>query len=310
MQNASFFFYFLFSTILNKNIKNCVKFLLKEFEKNFYSFKIFDSLLFIDKKKGEQKMQKMKVAIVDDTKQMKKLIQTNFFNSDEFEVLEINDGKNATNEITEFAPQVVVLDLVLPNKDGFSVLEETKSLMPQTKVIVCSALTNEHFIHKALSLGADNFLSKPISFDALRKAIIESSQEAQSNITSFSTQKAYVNERKKIDEKISNIFITVGIPAHIKGYQFLREAIKMTISTPEIINSITKQLYPNIAKRFSTSPSKVERAIRHAIAVAWNRGKIENINSVFGLPVYDSNDKPTNGEFIALVADKMLVESA
>ena len=111
-----------------------------------------------------------------------------------------------------------------------------------------------------------------------------------------------------LDEKISNIFITVGIPAHIKGYQFLREAIKMAIESPEIINSITKKLYPAIAQKFETSSSKVERAIRHAIEVAWNRGKIENINTLFGVKVYSNNEKPTNGEFIALVADKMLLE--
>ena len=117
-------------------------------------------------------------------------------------------------------------------------------------------------------------------------------------------------EAKITEEKITNIFITVGIPAHIKGYHFLREAIKLAIETPEIINSITKKLYPAIAEKFDTSPSKVERAIRHAIEVAWNRGKIENINSLFGLRVYNSNEKPTNGEFIALVADKMLIEGA
>ncbi|MDD2227411.1 MAG: sporulation initiation factor Spo0A C-terminal domain-containing protein, partial [Clostridia bacterium] len=107
----------------------------------------------------------------------------------------------------------------------------------------------------------------------------------------------------------SNVFITVGIPAHIKGYQFLREAIKMAIDKPDIINSITKRLYPSIANKFETSSSKVERAIRHAIEVAWNRGKIENINNLFGIKVYNQNEKPTNGEFIALVADKMLMES-
>ena len=112
----------------------------------------------------------------------------------------------------------------------------------------------------------------------------------------------------KIEEKITNIFITVGIPAHIKGYQFLREAIKLAMENPDIINSITKKLYPSIAERFETSASKVERAIRHAIEVAWNRGKIENINSIFGLTVYSNNEKPTNGEFIALVADKMLLD--
>ena len=111
-----------------------------------------------------------------------------------------------------------------------------------------------------------------------------------------------------VTKRISNIFITVGIPAHIKGYQFLREAIKLTINRPEIINSITKELYPAIAKQFNTSASKVERAIRHAIEVGWSRGKIENINNIFGVRVYDQNDRPTNGEFIALVADKMMVD--
>ena len=116
------------------------------------------------------------------------------------------------------------------------------------------------------------------------------------------------NSNRDIEEKISNIFITVGIPAHIKGYQFLREAIKLAMENPDIINSITKKLYPSIADKFETSASKVERAIRHAIEVAWNRGKIENINSIFGLTVYSNNEKPTNGEFIALVADKMLLD--
>ena len=118
------------------------------------------------------------------------------------------------------------------------------------------------------------------------------------------------NRCRALEEKISMIFMTVGIPAHIKGYQFLREAIKLTIDTPDIINCITKKLYPSIADKFETSASKVERAIRHAIEVAWNRGKIENINALFGVRVYGSNDKPTNGEFIALVADKMLIEGA
>ena len=115
---------------------------------------------------------------------------------------------------------------------------------------------------------------------------------------------------KKLDERISNIFITVGIPAHIKGYQFLREAVKLTIERPDIINSITKQLYPSIAKRFSTTASKVERAIRHAIEVGWNKGRVDHINNIFGVRAFDVKDKPTNGEFIAIVADKMILEGA
>jgi two-component system response regulator (stage 0 sporulation protein A) len=111
-----------------------------------------------------------------------------------------------------------------------------------------------------------------------------------------------------VEAKITNIFISVGIPAHIQGYQFLREGVRLAIETPEIVNSITKKLYPSIAERFCTSASKVERAIRHAIEVAWNRGKLENINTLFGVHVYAKNEKPANGEFIALIADKLLLE--
>ena len=115
---------------------------------------------------------------------------------------------------------------------------------------------------------------------------------------------------KSLDEKITSVFLSVGIPAHIKGYHFLREAIRMVYYKPELISKITKELYPGIAKRFQTSASKVERAIRHAIEVAWTRGKIENINQIFGYNIYSKNDKPTNGEFIALVADKLIMETA
>ena len=146
-------------------------------------------------------------------------------------------------------------------------------------------------------------MAKPFNSNVLLKRIKEIDFGLSNNVQNKS-------KSKQLDEKITNIFITVGIPAHIKGYQFLREAIKMAISNPEIINSITKKLYPSIAEKFDTSSSKVERAIRHAIEVAWNRGKIENINSLFGVKVYSDNEKPTNGEFIALVADKMLLESA
>jgi two-component system response regulator (stage 0 sporulation protein A) len=155
---------------------------------------------------------------------------------------------------------------------------------------------------------------KPCDYFTLKERIIDFAYNKfdTTNKIETITRTATINpiKNKQLEEKISNIFITVGIPAHIKGYQFLREAIKMAIDNPEIINSITKKLYPSIAERFDTSSSKVERAIRHAIEVAWNRGKTENINNLFGIRVYTNNEKPTNGEFIALVADKMLIEGA
>ena len=229
-----------------------------------------------------------------------------------------NNGEEALNNILQNKPDVVVLDILLSGIDGFTVIEEAKKNDAKCKFIVTSALSSETFVQKAMNLGVEYYMVKPVVPSIVLKRIIDlyettsSSREiSNANETEKTTATNLDQSRnKQLEEKITNIFITVGIPAHIKGYYFLREAIKMAIDNPEVINSITKQLYPSIAERFSTSASKVERAIRHAIEVAWNRGKIENINSVFGVKVYSSNEKPTNGEFIALVADKMLIEGS
>ena len=216
-----------------------------------------------------------------------------------------SSGKEAIELASKTDFDLVILDLVLAEVDGFEVIESLKNQGSKAKIIVCSALSSDTFIRKATGLGVDYYMLKPVSVDVLKKRAFEllEENETQSNIIVSKSD----NDRE-IEEKITNIFITVGIPAHIKGYQFLREAIKLAMENPNIINSITKKLYPSIAERFETSASKVERAIRHAIEVAWNRGKIENINSIFGLTVYSNNEKPTNGEFIALVADKMLLD--
>ncbi len=218
-----------------------------------------------------------------------------------FEVLMTANGKDAVNKLKQENFDLLIVDLVLPEIDGFEVIETAKEINKNMKIIVISALASDIFIRKATSLGTSYFLLKPLSFDVLAKRVSDIFAEED-----IAGKKLGLD--KEIEEKITNIFITVGIPAHIKGYQFLREAIKLSMENPDIINSITKKLYPSIAEKFDTSASKVERAIRHAIEVAWNRGKIENINSVFGLTVYSNNEKPTNGEFIALVADKMLLE--
>ena len=222
--------------------------------------------------------------------------------------LSIVDMASTGGEAVEYLNQkiydLLIVDLVLPEIDGFEVIERAKELNKNVKIIVLSALSSDTFIKKTMSLGVDYYMLKPVNFDVLVKRIVDLFEnDTQSGIVVSKN-----DSEKEIEEKITNIFITVGIPAHIKGYQFLREAIKLAMENPDIINSITKKLYPSIAERFDTSASKVERAIRHAIEVAWNRGKIENINSIFGLTVYANNEKPTNGEFIALVADKMLLD--
>lgn len=218
--------------------------------------------------------------------------------------VDIADSGDAAIELIKSKEySVAIIDLVLSKVDGFEVMEKIKSTYPKTKIIVMSALSSDVFINKAMNLGADYYILKPATADIVAKRVADLTSETVVKVGSPLIK----SEEKGLEEKITNIFITVGIPAHIKGYQFLREAIKLAMENPDIINSITKRLYPSIAEKFDTSPSKVERAIRHAIEVAWNRGKIENINSIFGLTVYANNEKPTNGEFIALVADKMLL---
>lgn len=209
---------------------------------------------------------------------------------------ESGSGITVLDEVERLRPDVLVTGIAMPGLDGFGVMERLKGENVKTRIIVVSALTGEGFISKAMSMGASYYMVKPVDFDTLKEQIL-------SGVGGVSRVRD-----KNLDEKISNIFMSVGIPAHIKGYHFLREAIKLAILKPDIINSITKGLYPSIAKSYNTTASKVERAIRHAIEVAWNKGRIENINNLFGVKVYTSLDKPTNGEFIALVADKMLIE--
>ena len=232
-----------------------------------------------------------------------------FENKNQFNIVgQTKDGNEALKAIKNNPVDILIMDVVLAGLDGFELLEKAKvdlgNKMP--KVIITSSLSHNGFIDKALSLGVSYFMIKPIQLPSLERRITDILGLSESVPI---PEQNFKNMRSKvIDEKISNVFITVGIPAHIKGYQFLREAIKLAIDKPEIINSITKRLYPSIADKFDTSSSKVERAIRHAIEVAWNRGKIENINNLFGIKVYNQNEKPTNGEFIALVADKILME--
>lgn len=250
------------------------------------------------------------VLIADENQEYLGKIKRMFENTSKIESVEVAQGGEETlQKISEMRPDVVVLDLILSGIDGYAIIEECKKKLLSTKFIVVSSLSSDTFVQKAMNLGVEYYMMKPANNDIIIKRVLELFDSSENErVETIKKDDVKMSKTKLLEEKITNIFITVGIPAHIKGYHFLREAIKMAIETPEIINSITKQLYPSIAERFSTSASKVERAIRHAIEVAWNRGKIENINSVFGVKVYSNNEKPTNGEFIALVADKMLIE--
>lgn len=249
-------------------------------------------------------MQRKTVFLLQDTKEQLDKLKNLFYTDDTYEVVgESTDGVSAISLIAEKKPRFVILDLILPGYDGLWVMSKLKALETNCKIIVLSALKRDEIVSKAVEMGADYFMAKPVNFQLLKERMEEVDEEKVKPKTS---QEFFF--RNTMEERISNIFINVGIPPHIKGYAFLREGVKMAIERPEVVNNITKQLYPMIGDKFNTTPSKVERAIRHAIEVAWSRGRIETINSILGVRAFVGKEKPTNGEFIALVADKMLLE--
>lgn len=255
--------------------------------------------------------ERIKVVLADDNPHIREVLQDYYLNHDTIEIVGVAaNGMQAIEEIKKTQPDVLVLDMIMPQMDGLAVMERLNSDEFQTipGIIVLSAVGQDELIKKAVEYGAKYYMIKPFDFELLTKRILETGDAGA--VKKVIINAPVINNQKSLDEKITNIFLMIGIPAHIKGYHFLREAIKMVVENNDLINRITKELYPGIAKHYNTTPSKVERAIRHAIEVAWARGKIENINQVFGYNVYTHNDKPTNGEFIALVADKLTMEKS
>lgn len=248
-------------------------------------------------------MQKYTVVILQDSDKTIKELKALFEETSEFLVVGTEtNGQNGLELIKNFNPDFVVTELVLSGIDGLCVMDKIKEQNIKSNVIVLSAFSREDVISRATEKGAKYFMVKPYNFNILATRMKECFETVP--------EKQQYRLKNSLDEKISKIFINVGIPPHIKGYGYLREGVKMAVKNPEIINNITKKLYPMIGEKYETSASKVERAIRHAIEVAWNRGRIENINNILGVRAYVGAEKPTNGEFIALVADKMLLEMA
>ena len=216
-----------------------------------------------------------------------------------------DDGDEGIKQILALKPDLVIVGMFLKGADGCGVIRAVKKAWTDAK-IVATGIANDSLIERAMEEGALYYLVKPFSIPNAMERLQEFMKDKPIS------EKGVVANKKKattVEEKISEIFISIGIPPHIKGYAYLREGIKLTIEKPYIINSVTKELYPSIAKTFKTSSSKVERAIRHAIEVAWNRGRIDAINAIFGARIYLGAEKPTNSEFIALVADKLILEN-
>lgn len=222
------------------------------------------------------------------------------------EILEVQDryrirfcdahtSEDAVGLLERDSYEGVIVSLERPTIDAYTIIDKASFL--NIPIMVYSDLGEDAYTQKALRLGATKVFRYPVRLAEMTEEILENRP-----------LEIRLNDRA-LDEKISNIFLAAGIPPHIKGYQFLREAVKQSIHTPDMINNITKKLYPAVAEQFQTTPSKVERAIRHAIEVAWARGKIENINAIYGVKVFQKGEKPTNGELIALISDKLMIES-
>ena len=266
--------------------------------------------------------EKTRVLIADDNQDFSRTLSSYINNQDDMEVISIaKDGNEAVEMIAKNNPDIVLLDVIMPHLDGLGVLEKVNEMETSKKpvCIMLSAVGQDKITQKAISLGAEYYVVKPFDIELLIKRIKEIKYH-QPNQTSnyFITREIkpqYIelsmDESKKeenLEALVTNIIHEVGVPAHIKGYQYLREAIMMVVNDIDVINQITKSLYPKIAAKYNTTPSRVERAIRHAIEVAWGRGQQEAVESIFGYTISASKGKPTNSEFIAMIADKLRLE--
>ncbi len=260
-------------------------------------------------------MEKLNIAIADDNERMVQLLDQIVSSDDELEVVgKAGNGEELIEIIREKKPDVVLLDIIMPKLDGLTVMDRVNhdQNLKKPAFIVISAVSQEKMTEDAFELGADYYILKPFDNDMVVNRIKRVRGRQQKSfakpkkINSYDNKKEYMEHNLETD--VTNIIHEVGVPAHIKGYQYLRDAIIMSVNDMEMLNSITKILYPTIAKRHQTTPSRVERAIRHAIEVAWSRGKMDTIDELFGYTVSNGKGKPTNSEFIALIADKIRLE--
>ena len=263
-------------------------------------------------------MNELNIAIADDNPQTLRLLGDILENEEGFHVVgRAENGEEAYEMIMKTKPDVVLLDIIMPRLDGISVMERVKkqnSLEKLPSFIMVTAAGSETVTEEAFAKGANYYIMKPFSREAIvdkvRRIGMGGTKEKQ--LPGVRKVEPYVNREEYIaqnlEHDVTQVLHEIGIPAHIKGYQYLRDAIVISVEEQEMLTSVTKILYPTIAKKHKTTPSRVERAIRHAIEVAWSRGKMDTINEIFGYTVSNGKGKPTNSEFIALIADKIRLD--
>jgi len=250
--------------------------------------------------------QNTKILICDENADLRKLTRDYLRTAGYVSVDEAFDGEDAMSKIELLCPDIVIIDIWMPKMDTVSVIRSVKETLcgRQPSFIVTSQLNNPTMLAEVSEAGADYCILKPINYPGLAERIrrlVRQREAAVRRIELTPEERANI----ELETKVTKIIHQIGVPAHIKGYQYLRTAIMMTVNDNDIINSVTKVLYPTVAKRYSTTSSRVERAIRHAIEVAWDRGDVDILNSYFGYTIQNNRGKPTNSEFIAMIADNL-----
>ena len=258
--------------------------------------------------------QRIKVLIADENNDFRHAIRENLIRAGIDVVDETDSGFDVLTKIKRSTPDVVIIDVWLPSLDAVQVIKKSKTLFQNPAnipdFIVISYCSNPNIFAEAIEAGAAYCMGKPFEYATLIERIAriyKNRQSAYKNQIMNGIQ--YAQEPSDLESQVTEIIHRIGVPAHIKGYQYLRTAIMMTIEDNDLINAVTKVLYPAVAKKYQTTSSRVERAIRHAIEVAWDRGDIDTLNDFFGYTIQNEGGKPTNSEFIAMIADNMRLKN-
>ncbi|MGE5398105.1 MAG: sporulation transcription factor Spo0A [Chitinophagales bacterium] len=249
----------------------------------------------------------IKVIIADDNREFCGILKEYFSNNPDFDLVDVCfNGLEVLEALNKKETDVLILDLIMPHMDGIGVLEKMLDLKGEErpKVLILTAFGQENITQKAVQLGADYYILKPFNLQVLGdrvRQVVKDKPEV--------TARAVPYTRRDLEVEITRVIHELGVPAHVKGYQYLRDAIILVVEEINYLGAVTKELYPTIAQKYGTTPSRVERAIRHAIELAWDRGDMERINKFFGFTIKGEKGKPTNSEFIAIVADKLRMET-
>lgn len=249
-----------------------------------------------------------KILIADESAGERQILRESLHRAGYRLIDEVSNGEEALQKLRHSRYDAVLLDLMLTRMDGIGVLRAAKGMENGAErspvFLMFARAANQTMIAEALSAGADSFLMKPFDMNSLCEHLRSLLDTRQSH-TAPTVPSASDSNTPDIETQVTKIIHQIGVPAHIKGYQYLRTAILLTVQDSDVINSVTKVLYPSVAKKYQTTTSRVERAIRHAIEVAWDRGDVDTLNSYFGYTIQNNRGKPTNSEFIAMIADNL-----